>query len=495
MGASGVTEGTEPYSGYLDEIRVTKGISRHSSGFTPPVAEYSTDGNTVFLAHNNVFIAAATALRAVAYTDFPNGAQLLATADDNHLYRITSDATTDLGSVGSVRTSPLCKPVLHVSGTSRLIIPANDGASGPFSYDGTTLGALGGTPPAGKVAGIYKARLLLANSVANPNRLWFSPLDLSSTWDTANAWVDFDHPITGLATIRNALLVFSSGHTDYVTGSVPPGTQGFDMSAGPLGEIGCSDARSIGIWQDNVIFANANGVYLTNGAAFRSLVEPPEFGGNGVGAYWRELMLSATANWQIHGGVIGDFYIVTIRDDSDTLVDTLMCHLTRRAWWRLSNFDAGMYSSLTGNAQELYFAARDTPQVIAVSGIFNPSATTKNDADGSPVEPQLTMRFLGTGPTLKAYGFARMTYDMEDAGGDNPSMAISVAKGAQAPTFTAVDESPLLGTTDAKRKRFTLNKDAQGLTIKLVQTGPSVSTEIFAMEVEERQYEAVIDGE
>jgi len=495
VGGSGVTEGAEGITGYIDELRISKGIARHTSGFTPPAAAYTADSQTSWLIHADVFIAPATALRAVAYADFPNGAQVMATADDNHLYHVTSSDTTDIGSVGGARTSPLCKPVLHVSGTSRLIIPANDGTSVPFAYDGSTLATLGGSPPPGKIAGIYKARLLLANSVANPNRLFFSPLDLSATWDTTNAWVDFDHPITGIQAIRNACLIFSSGHTDYMTGSIPPGIQGFDMSAGPLGDVGCSDGRSIGVWQDNVIFANSNGVFLTNGAAFRSLTEPPEFGGNGIGSLWRETLDGYTANWQIHGGILNDFYIVTIRDDADLLVDTFMCHLPRRSWWRISNFDAGMYSSLTGNAQELYYAARDTAQVIATSGIFSPTAANKVDADSSPVEPVMETRFYGTGPYLKAYGFTRMTYNMLDEDGDNPQMTVEASPGADASVFTAVPESPLDTTDRTVRKRFTLNKDAQGVTLKFTQVGPSSGTEILALEIEEHQYEPVVDGD
>ena len=495
VGASGVTEGAEGVTGYMDEIRVSKGIARHTANFTPSASAYTADSQTSWLIHADVFIAPATALRAVAHADFPSGAQVMATADDNHLYHVTASDTTDIGSVGSSRTSPLCKPVLHVSGTSRLIIPANDGTSVPFAYDGATLATLGGSPPAGRIAGIYKARLLLANSTANPNRLFFSPLDLASTWDTTDAWVDFDHPITGIQAIRNACLVFSAGHTDYMTGAVPPGTQGFDMAQGPLGDIGCSDGRSIGVWQDNVIFANPNGCYLTNGAAFRSLTEPPEFGGNGIGALWRETLDGYTSNWQIHGGIIQDFYIVTIRDDADILVDTFMCHLPRRSWWRISNFDAGMYSSLTGNAQELYYAARDTAQVIAVSGIFDPTIENSVDADSAVVEPTLETRFYGTGPYLKGYGFCRMTYNMLDVAGSNPQLTVEVSPGADAAVFAEVPESPLNTTTGTVRKRFTLNKDAQGVTLRFTQVGASAATEILALEIEEHQYEPVVDGE
>jgi hypothetical protein len=154
-----------------------------------------------------------------------------------------------------------------------------------------------------------------------------------------------------------------------------------------------------------------------------------------------------------------------------------------------------MYASRASFSPELYYAARDTARVVTTSGIFSPTAETRNDADGSPVQPILTTRFLGTGPMLKAYGFARLTYDLRDAGDDEPTLAVSVAAGAEATTFADVAESPLPATDDAVRKRVTVNKDSQGVTLQFSQTGPSEKTELFALEVEERQYEAVLDGE
>ena len=494
IGASGRTEGDQCLNGYMDEIRVSDS-ARWTTDFTAPTGEYSSDANTMLLLHcATTDNATAEKLALVMVAEFPSGTLLLASADDNHLYKFSGGSAVDLGSMTAIRRRPLCKPVLHVSGTSRAIFPATDGTSGPYAYDESTLSTLGGSPPAGKIAGIFKARLLLANSAANPNRIWFGPLDPTDTWDTTNAWVDFDHAITGLAAVRNALLVFSTGHTDYITGSIPPGTQGFDMSANPLGDVGCSDARTIDHWQDNIIFANQQGVYMTNGAAFRSLTEPPELGNLGIGAYWRSLLADYTSSWQISGGTLSDWYIITIRDDSDTLVETLACYLPRRSWMRLANFDAGMYASAAGVANELYYAARDAPNLVQVSGIFTPGSDNKNDANGTPVEPVLESRFIGSGPTLKAYGFARVSYDLRDAGADAPTLAVAIAPSAEATTYTDVTESPLAAVSDSTRKRFTLNKDAQGVNVRFTQSGPSAKTEILALEVEEHQYEAVVDG-
>ncbi len=424
-------------------------------------------------------LSGATYATTVVYADFPSGSQLLSLGDDGHLYKVTSGTTTDIGLVGLGYVPALQAPVLRVGGSSLLVIPSVDGTSAPKSYDGTTIATLGGSPPAGKYACVYKTRLVLGGNSANPNRIFFSPTpSITSTWDTTNSWIDADYAITGLASLSNAILIFSSGHTERIIGSTPP--PGSDMDRAPIGSIGCSDARSIQVWNNNAIFANQMGVYLTNGAGFLSLTRE-----GGIETYWQsQLSGYNSSTWSIAGGLIrGTYYIVSVMNGS-TLVDTLVCNIPSRAWWRLSNIKARGFASSTGVAEELYYADRSTNRVVQMSSIFSPAAGNKNDANGSAVTPQAQFRLVGQGPFNKHFRDGRIGYDMRDAATDNPTLTVQVAPGLEATTFSTVPESPLAETTDQTRKRFALGKFDQAVSIKVQQTNASSKTEIYSLEVD-----------
>lgn len=51
IGAEFAGPGAYPFNGWIDEMRISKGIARWTSNFTPPTAEYDTTPNTSPLAH------------------------------------------------------------------------------------------------------------------------------------------------------------------------------------------------------------------------------------------------------------------------------------------------------------------------------------------------------------------------------------------------------------------------------------------------------------
>jgi hypothetical protein len=417
----------------------------------------------------------------VAYAEFPAGAKVVAIDERGHLFTVTSGSTTDVSTLGTAFV-PLDRPKLRIGGgTNLLMIPANDGTTAPKSYDGTTVANFGGSPPAGKFCEVYKTRFVLGNTSANPNRLYFSPTpDPTTAWDTTNSWIDFDYPITGLAATHNMLLVFSQGHTERLIGSTPP--PGSDMDRSPIGTVGCTDARSIVIQENNVLFANPRGVYLTNGAGFASLTDEGL-----IATYWQSLFSGYDpATWTIAAGIYRTFYVVSIIDNSGTLKATLMCNVTRRSWWRVTNVKARMFAQAVGAAEELYYADRATNRVTTISGFFSPTSTNKNDADGTAVTPLIEYKMQGQGTGLKAYGHGRLTYDIRDSASDNPTLTVSTAKGVEASSFSTA--ATLAETTDAARKRFNVCTDAQGITVRVQQNNASSKTELYALEVESRPY-------
>jgi hypothetical protein len=64
-----------------------------------------------------------------------------------------------------------------------------------------------------------------------------------------------------------------------------------------------------------------------------------------------------------------------------------MCNVSRRAWWRVTNVKATMFSQAVGAAEELYYADRSTNRVATISGFFSPTSSNKNDANGTAVTP------------------------------------------------------------------------------------------------------------
>jgi hypothetical protein len=435
--------------------------------------------------------ATTTGVNFVAAPEYPTGVKVMGLGADGHLYDATTGSTSDIGAFG---ITTLDVPKLYVD---KLVVTSSDGTTAPKKVTAPagvlTIASLGGSPPAGRLACTHISRIVLANSSANPNRAWFSPVpNVESTWDTSNAYVDFNHSLSAVASIQGVMLGFSAGATERLVGNTPPGTTGENMSLQPLGQIGCADARSIAPWGSYIVFASQEGVYVTNGAGFDSLTEKSD--GTGILSYWRTQYATVQANSGfIAGGIVNrNYYFLTLGYGS-TIVDTLVCYLPRKAWMRTSNIGCLMYAPALSGTDELYGATMSGQpgnRILKFSGCLTPASGNKNDANGTAVTPQMQFRMSGQGVGLKAYGDGHLTYDMRDAGTDNPTMAVQLSTGIEAEgSFTAVSESPLAKTTASTRKRFTVSKDAQAVNVKIAQTNASSKTEVYLLEVDQRPYE------
>jgi len=428
---------------------------------------------------------------ALLHVPFSAGSQLLAVGSNSHLFKVTSGTTTDIGALNAASVS---YEKWTISPGAKYAINT-DGSTQAQKYDGSTITQLANAGLTMGHSATYKSRIVGSGRSGFENRLFFSGTpDVNSSWDLSNSFIDADNQVSGLAALNNALLIFSGNGLERIIGATPPPNS--DMDRAPVSPIGCTDCRSIVQDGPYVYFANPQGVYLTNGSTPVSLTEQ-----GGIDTYWRSLFtgyiaatpIPSSSTWTIAAGYWRGFLFVSVLNDSRVLQATLMCDVSRRAWWRLSNIKAMCYAtSVDGN--ELYYGNADTNRVTAMSGIFSPTSSNKNDADGTAVTPSIEFAPVGRGSAVKSYGFGRLTYDMRDSSSDNPTLAVAVKTGIEADASATPSESPLAETSTADRKRFSIAKDSQAVTISLTQSNASSKTEIYALEADVRSHPISKDG-
>lgn len=432
------------------------------------------------------------AMVAVGTLDFPR--RVVAVGDNGTLYNVTGgDLGLEALVVGDCH-APRSIPPTYVD---RIIFCDPNGSAGPKKawWDDDDLemkvGDLGGSPPAARHAIVHAGRLVLANRGDTDKHLvWFSPLpDIESTWDTDEAYLSATYGVTGLASVQGVLLLFSDGAIERVLGHVPPGTTGENMILQPAASVGCTDARSIAGYGGEIIFANPEGVFATNGAGARLLSKP-------VGPLWQSLFPYDVVR-HVAGGVLAqEFYVVSVRDDDAEGEETvtLMCHLPTGAWTRLGNVPGAMFVSgrtEEGN-QDLYWGSAEEPYVNRLAGILDPGASNEADADGTDVEPSLEVT-LGDAASLKKYGRGRVSYRMAADGEGAPTLAVSTAAGVVPGSFTA--RATVAASSTVKRSPFdVLHENTQAASVKVVQSGASSYTEVYGVEADHRPYEAAVTG-
>lgn len=448
----------------------------------------------------------ATFSTGLIYAQFSAGDQLLAISDtgDNggsasgHLYVVTAGAATDKGGVSGHSFKCVDTPKMFYGPAVEYVVfpQAEAGGAVPIIYDGTNAPTRLASSADGEYCAVYKGRIVVGGGnhggAATLNRAYFSPLvDPTVAWDTTS-FIDFDHPITGFAALQNALLVFSLGHTERLVGTSPPPNS--DMDRQPVGDIGCIDARSIAVYQNNAVFANARGIYMTNGVGFRNLTAGPH-GNDGIESYWQKTAMAGfTPSTDIvSGGIIRDFYFVTV----STTGITLMCHIPTGAWTRISNFNALMYATAASSSDELYYSDGVVPRVVKVSPIFLSEADITDsgkDANGTAVTPSAETKAFGTGISDVAWGDIHLNFAMNDTSPtSSPTMAVSYVPHAYSSEGAAVSAGSAIagsahGTFLLSRRRFSTGKDAIAMSIKIAQSNASSASVVRSIEVDSRAF-------
>lgn len=419
--------------------------------------------------------AGAQQVLSIAYCPFTTGDQVVAINSSGKLFNGNT-------SMGITPSSPAAsRPVFF---QNLLIVP---GAT-ITKYDGSAAPvALPGAPANGTYIAAYKQRLVAA---VNDTLHFCAPGD-PTTWGALST-IGTTYPITGIAALRNMIAVFSKGHTERVIGATPPSsTSAGDMSLEPLFDQGCLDARTIVTIDDKMIWANGNGVWISDGAASENLIEL-----GGMRQYWQTLMKSyaPTAGSRMAAGVYQGRYIISIMNGL-TGVDTMMCNLSTKTWTFLSNIHASMFAEALGTSPELYMAIGDGDlHVGRLSNMFNLFINAP-DGNGTFPAPVLETPFYRGAPMSKRWRNLYLGLDFKPNLGAG-YLTVEYVTSTDSTTYTLVTNPDgstfkILPTGGYQRTKVPLSVVSDGIGLRISQVGPSTSLGIFDIEAEMRAREGL----
>jgi hypothetical protein len=403
-----------------------------------------------------------TAVAAVAFAPFSGGSQLVAITPDGHLWKVdSSSSATDKGAAAI----PIQRPVFF---NNQLLIP---GAT-PMKYDGSAApSALGGTPPGGVYGFTYKGRFYLAGSAANPNRVWPSDILNAALWNTTTGYMDMTNPIRGAAPLRNAILVWSDGMTERIRGDTPP--PGGDMVREPIFEEGCVDARSIVVHGDKAIWANSNGVHISDGAAVANLIQL-----GGQQQLWSNLFASYSSSWTVAGGTLRGDYIIVIMNGTTVLL-AAMCDVDNKSWRFLNNIPAAMFAEAYGARPELYFAQGARGRVGAFSPIYLPTSSNKADGDGTNVQPVIETQYFRGSPGSRRWKDIYLGNDITTV--DGAYLQVSYINHPESTSYVDLPDT-IAAAGQYQRSKVPLRLANDGFALKIQQVGPSAQTLLYDIE-------------
>jgi len=421
--------------------------------------------------------------------EYSNGQSNLVHLSGGQIYEIES--ATSLESIGNPgftsRSAVFYNDLAIFADANGLIAPVKVQRLTPGNH---TQMPLVGSPPAGKFLLVYKDVVWNMSRAANPKRIFFSVAGNPESWDLTTKFLDNSYPITGAAALQNVVLVFAFGRTTRIRGSIPPPDSDFQVDD-PFFEVGCTDNRSIANYRDRVVFANAQGLYITDGSALEDLTRIC-----GMKTWWRDVMLGQEgfstgarynpATWTIAGGVYGDYYFYSMHNGV-TLVDSGMIDLTSFTWHRQDNLLASVYYART-YPEELFFGRRDTARMGQISDIFQPGASNASDGNGVAVEPYFETGFVEDQPGTRTNRRVYLGYDLRDSLSNNPTLEVGYITSPEQTAYTAL--APTFGTVAEYTRDYRgLHFPSKGIAFRVRQVGASDDTRIYGIELDAQMRE------
>jgi hypothetical protein len=402
----------------------------------------------------------------VVWAPFQSAGQLVGFDTNGRVLDLTNSVDRGAGTV------PLHTPVFF-----RNLLLWADGAATPKKYDGTTISALGGSPPSvPRCAAIWTERLLLSGASSDPatsDTIYFSAAGNVDSWDTTNAYVRMNGPIQGLSVLRSGILAFHAGQVERIRGDTPPSSTNIgNLSRDVLfNTIGLFEPNAFAASEDFVVWADKSGVYQSDGAALTNLTKQ-----GGIDQFWKSLMVSPPTTLAV--GLWHDYAIVAI---SDTY--TLVCELKSRNWFNFSNVAAKNFTVRPDTSDWLLFS----PPALKRAARLDPAFLGGGGTDGDGSVPVRTWgvpfyRFGSQGKKRAKYAY--VSYDARTPNTVSVAYADSPEKTTQ---DGALDGFPV--TTKMERKRVALSRPLNGAWFNFTGTAATGDLRFYALEMESLEQE------
>jgi len=390
----------------------------------------------------------------------------------------------------------------------RVYFPDGAGTQTPIfaTYDGATvaLASLPGSATKARVALAYKDRLVLGGDPGNAADVYFSPLEIDggppAAWDPTSK-IGTTAEVTGLAGMPGQILVFHPSMVERIHGSIPPGVDlDSDMYVDTLtDQVGCVMPQTIVPWRENIIFADERGVFITEGATVRNLIEQ-----GSMGDFWRLAYGHKVSGASVSCGIFLDYLCVSIITLGQEYPITMVCDLNSRTWMRFSNFAGTCYIPSEGPTEEQYVGNYFTHKLMRVAPMFTDELVSISpapdyiDGNGTPVKGRI---ITGFNRLSKEEGYSRLrnvrlSYSHHSYVTPLATQGIQILYRTTPPTPEELDlndPSTITGWTSAgyipdalpySRKKLPIGKNGFGVMIRIEATSSSRTSRIYSCGIE-----------